>query len=156
MSSLCMCANISATVALGCLFSPKVYLVLFQPYKNVRPGASICGGAGGAGNSSNNNHQQKFSQTSKFRNKGKQKSSMYLDSSGAGPPSSSGAPAPQISLDSLAPRQSPVLAEVKPVVASDEASSSTEGAPAPLSPIGPILNGNGYTEELSVITSTEG
>lgn len=31
-----MCLNISASVALGCLFTPKVYLVLFQPYKNVR------------------------------------------------------------------------------------------------------------------------
>ncbi|XP_018331514.1 metabotropic glutamate receptor 7-like isoform X1 [Agrilus planipennis] len=36
--SMCMCLNISATVALGCLFTPKVYLVIFQPYKNVRPG----------------------------------------------------------------------------------------------------------------------
>lgn len=32
-----MCLNISATVVLACLFAPKVYLVLFQPYKNVRP-----------------------------------------------------------------------------------------------------------------------
>uniref|UniRef100_A0A1B0CRB2 Putative metabotropic glutamate receptor n=1 Tax=Lutzomyia longipalpis TaxID=7200 RepID=A0A1B0CRB2_LUTLO len=38
ISSMCMCLNISASVALGCLFTPKVYLVLFQPYKNVRPG----------------------------------------------------------------------------------------------------------------------
>lgn len=37
LSSLCMCLSISATVVLGCLFTPKVYLVLFQPYKNVRP-----------------------------------------------------------------------------------------------------------------------
>jgi hypothetical protein len=36
-SSLCMCLTISATVVLACLFTPKVYLVLFQPYKNVRP-----------------------------------------------------------------------------------------------------------------------
>ncbi|XP_019868539.2 metabotropic glutamate receptor 7-like [Aethina tumida] len=36
--SMCMCLNISATVALGCLFTPKVYLVIFQPYKNVRQG----------------------------------------------------------------------------------------------------------------------
>lgn len=35
---MCMCLNISATVALGCLFTPKVYLVIFQPYKNVRQG----------------------------------------------------------------------------------------------------------------------
>lgn len=32
-----MCLDISASVVLACLFSPKVYLVLFQPYKNVRP-----------------------------------------------------------------------------------------------------------------------
>lgn len=31
-----MCLSISATVALGCLFAPKVYIVLFQPHKNVR------------------------------------------------------------------------------------------------------------------------
>lgn len=36
--SMCMCLNISATVALSCLFAPKVYLVIFQPYKNVRQG----------------------------------------------------------------------------------------------------------------------
>ncbi len=34
--ALCMCLSISATVALGCLFAPKVYIVLFQPHKNVR------------------------------------------------------------------------------------------------------------------------
>ncbi|KAK9889154.1 hypothetical protein WA026_004428 [Henosepilachna vigintioctopunctata] len=38
--SMCMCLNISATVALGCLFTPKVYLVIFQPYKNVRQGGN--------------------------------------------------------------------------------------------------------------------
>lgn len=36
MSCLCTCLMISASVPLGCLFVPKVYLVLFQPYKNVR------------------------------------------------------------------------------------------------------------------------
>lgn len=36
VSSICMCLMISATVSLTCLFLPKVYLVLFQPYKNVR------------------------------------------------------------------------------------------------------------------------
>ncbi|KAL7288728.1 hypothetical protein TKK_0017453 [Trichogramma kaykai] len=36
IASMCMCINISATVALGCLFTPKVYIVLFQPYKNIR------------------------------------------------------------------------------------------------------------------------
>ncbi|XP_016842325.1 metabotropic glutamate receptor 7 isoform X1 [Nasonia vitripennis] len=40
IASMCMCINISATVALGCLFTPKVYIVLFQPYKNIRPGPS--------------------------------------------------------------------------------------------------------------------
>ncbi|XP_034939802.1 metabotropic glutamate receptor 8-like [Chelonus insularis] len=40
IASMCMCINISATVALSCLFIPKVYLVLFQPKKNVRPGHS--------------------------------------------------------------------------------------------------------------------
>ncbi|XP_076644174.1 metabotropic glutamate receptor 8 [Halictus rubicundus] len=43
IASMCMCINISASVALGCLFTPKVYLVLFQPYKNVRPGHSNTG-----------------------------------------------------------------------------------------------------------------
>ncbi|ELU03139.1 hypothetical protein CAPTEDRAFT_198326 [Capitella teleta] len=32
--ALCMCISISATVQLGCLFVPKVYIVLFQPHKN--------------------------------------------------------------------------------------------------------------------------
>lgn len=36
VSSMCMCLMISASVSLACLFLPKVYLVLFQPYKNVR------------------------------------------------------------------------------------------------------------------------
>ncbi|KAE8745293.1 hypothetical protein FOCC_FOCC007978 [Frankliniella occidentalis] len=35
-AAMSMCVEISATVVLGCLFVPKVYLVLFQPYKNVR------------------------------------------------------------------------------------------------------------------------
>lgn len=38
-TALCMCVDISATVALGCLFVPKVYIVLFQPHKNVRQGS---------------------------------------------------------------------------------------------------------------------
>ncbi|XP_076343953.1 metabotropic glutamate receptor 3-like [Tachypleus tridentatus] len=37
VSSLCICISISATVTLGCLFIPKVYICLCQPYKNVRP-----------------------------------------------------------------------------------------------------------------------
>ncbi|EFX87236.1 glutamate receptor, metabotropic [Daphnia pulex] len=41
-ATLCVCVNISASVALGCLFVPKVYIVLFQPYKNVRtPGSGV-------------------------------------------------------------------------------------------------------------------
>ncbi|XP_060827422.1 metabotropic glutamate receptor 7-like isoform X2 [Bombus pascuorum] len=44
IASMCMCINISASVALGCLFTPKVYLVLFQPYKNVRPGRANMSG----------------------------------------------------------------------------------------------------------------
>ena len=46
-----MCVSISATVQLGCLFVPKVYIVLFQPHKNVRTGAkgSIGLGSSGAG-----------------------------------------------------------------------------------------------------------
>lgn len=36
-----MCVSISATVALVCLFAPKIYIVLFQPHKNVRHGASM-------------------------------------------------------------------------------------------------------------------
>ncbi|ESO85155.1 hypothetical protein LOTGIDRAFT_130755 [Lottia gigantea] len=38
--SLCMCVSISATVALFCLFAPKVYIVLLQPHKNVRQATS--------------------------------------------------------------------------------------------------------------------
>ncbi|XP_076448253.1 metabotropic glutamate receptor 8-like [Babylonia areolata] len=36
VTSLCMCVAISATVSLFCLFAPKVYIVVFQPHKNVR------------------------------------------------------------------------------------------------------------------------
>ncbi|XP_069942586.1 metabotropic glutamate receptor 8-like [Cherax quadricarinatus] len=39
LASMCMCVNISASVSLGCLFTPKVYIVIFQPYKNVRQGS---------------------------------------------------------------------------------------------------------------------
>lgn len=48
ISCMCMCLNISATVALGCLFTPKVYIVLIQPDKNIRPGHpnTIGGGIG--------------------------------------------------------------------------------------------------------------
>jgi hypothetical protein len=40
VTSLCMCVSISATVALACLFAPKIYIVIFQPHKNVRSGAT--------------------------------------------------------------------------------------------------------------------
>ncbi|CAI9720284.1 metabotropic glutamate receptor 8-like [Octopus vulgaris] len=36
ITSLCMCVSISATVALACLFAPKIYIVLCQPQKNTR------------------------------------------------------------------------------------------------------------------------
>ena len=49
ITALCVCVNISATVALACMFIPKVYIVLFQPHKNVRQGATkIKGLAAGA------------------------------------------------------------------------------------------------------------
>ncbi|XP_064633469.1 metabotropic glutamate receptor 8-like isoform X2 [Lineus longissimus] len=35
-TALCMCISISATVALWCMFAPKIYIVVFQPHKNVR------------------------------------------------------------------------------------------------------------------------
>lgn len=35
-----MCVSISASVALVCLFAPKLYIVLLQPHKNVRQGAT--------------------------------------------------------------------------------------------------------------------
>ncbi|XP_041349876.1 metabotropic glutamate receptor 8-like [Gigantopelta aegis] len=40
VTSLCMCVSISSTVALFCLFAPKVYIVLCQPHKNVRQGSA--------------------------------------------------------------------------------------------------------------------
>ena len=44
-----MCVNISASVALACLFIPKVYIVLFQPHKNVRQGATKIKGLAAGG-----------------------------------------------------------------------------------------------------------
>jgi hypothetical protein len=38
-----MCISLSGTVALWCFFAPKVYIVLFQPYKNVRNRQSAVG-----------------------------------------------------------------------------------------------------------------
>ncbi|CAD6192799.1 unnamed protein product [Caenorhabditis auriculariae] len=43
ITSLCMCISLSGTVALICFFAPKVYIVLFQPYKNVRTRQSAVG-----------------------------------------------------------------------------------------------------------------
>ncbi|CAJ0932972.1 unnamed protein product, partial [Mesorhabditis belari] len=43
ITSLCMCISMSGTVALACFFAPKVYIVLFQPYKNVRTRNSAVG-----------------------------------------------------------------------------------------------------------------
>lgn len=43
ITSLCMCISLSGTVALLCFFAPKVYIVLFQPYKNVRTRQSAVG-----------------------------------------------------------------------------------------------------------------
>ncbi|XP_047741499.1 metabotropic glutamate receptor 8, partial [Hyalella azteca] len=51
LASICMCVNISASVSLGCLFTPKVYIVVFQPYKNVRQGSGQ-----GKGSSTNKNY----------------------------------------------------------------------------------------------------
>ena len=36
ISTLSSCISISAAVTLACLFTPKLYICLFQPYKNVR------------------------------------------------------------------------------------------------------------------------
>ncbi|XP_037071086.1 metabotropic glutamate receptor 2-like [Pollicipes pollicipes] len=50
LASLCICVNISATVTLLCLFMPKLYIVVFQPYKNVRQvGSNNQGSAGRSG-----------------------------------------------------------------------------------------------------------
>ncbi|EPB80727.1 7 transmembrane receptor [Ancylostoma ceylanicum] len=43
ITSLCMCISLSGTVALVCFFAPKIYIVLFQPYKNVRTRQSAVG-----------------------------------------------------------------------------------------------------------------
>ncbi|KAI6175835.1 7 transmembrane receptor [Aphelenchoides bicaudatus] len=43
ITSLCICISMSGTVALACFFAPKVYIVLFQPYKNVRTRHSAIG-----------------------------------------------------------------------------------------------------------------
>ena len=36
-----MCVSISSTVSLCCLFVPKIYIVLFQPHKNVKTGGPL-------------------------------------------------------------------------------------------------------------------
>jgi len=51
INALCICVNISATVALACMFVPKVYIVLFQPHKNVRQGATKIKGLAAGGRS---------------------------------------------------------------------------------------------------------
>ena len=43
LTSLCMTISLSGTVALACFFAPKVYICLFQPYKNVRTRSSAVG-----------------------------------------------------------------------------------------------------------------
>ncbi|KJH51868.1 7 transmembrane receptor [Dictyocaulus viviparus] len=43
ITSLCMCISLSGTVALVCFFAPKVYIVIFQPDKNVRTRQSAVG-----------------------------------------------------------------------------------------------------------------
>ncbi|KAI6187146.1 Metabotropic glutamate receptor 6 [Aphelenchoides besseyi] len=43
ITSLCICISMSGTVALACFFAPKVYIVLWQPYKNVRTRHSAVG-----------------------------------------------------------------------------------------------------------------
>ncbi|CAD5226270.1 unnamed protein product [Bursaphelenchus xylophilus] len=43
IASLCFCISMSGTVALACFFFPKVYIVLWQPYKNVRTRHSAVG-----------------------------------------------------------------------------------------------------------------
>ncbi|KAI1283205.1 Metabotropic glutamate receptor 3 [Halotydeus destructor] len=47
VASLAMCISISATVSLGCLFTPKVYICIFQPYKNTRSSVPGHGGISG-------------------------------------------------------------------------------------------------------------
>uniref|UniRef100_A0A1I8HIK2 G_PROTEIN_RECEP_F3_4 domain-containing protein n=1 Tax=Macrostomum lignano TaxID=282301 RepID=A0A1I8HIK2_9PLAT len=46
-TALCVCISISAAVTLGCMFATKVYIVLFQPHKNVRRAnsSSVRGGS---------------------------------------------------------------------------------------------------------------
>ncbi|KAF7637034.1 G_PROTEIN_RECEP_F3_4 domain-containing protein [Meloidogyne graminicola] len=43
LTSLCITISLSGTVALTCFFVPKVYICLFQPYKNVRTRSSAVG-----------------------------------------------------------------------------------------------------------------
>lgn len=73
IASMSMCVSISASVALGCLFTPKLYIVLFQPYKNIRQGGTQssaagggAGGGGGGGAQSSGGQRPMFSQSMKF------------------------------------------------------------------------------------------
>uniref|UniRef100_A0AC35U9C6 G_PROTEIN_RECEP_F3_4 domain-containing protein n=1 Tax=Rhabditophanes sp. KR3021 TaxID=114890 RepID=A0AC35U9C6_9BILA len=43
ITSLCMCVSLSGTVALACFFFPKIYIVLWQPFKNVKSRQSAVG-----------------------------------------------------------------------------------------------------------------
>uniref|UniRef100_T1K821 G-protein coupled receptors family 3 profile domain-containing protein n=1 Tax=Tetranychus urticae TaxID=32264 RepID=T1K821_TETUR len=47
LASLSTCISISAAVNIGCLFTPKLYICLFQPYKNTRHSGTQ--GSGGVG-----------------------------------------------------------------------------------------------------------
>ncbi|XP_071784268.1 metabotropic glutamate receptor 4-like isoform X2 [Asterias amurensis] len=38
---LCLCFIVSATVTLGCIFVPKIYIVLFAPQKNKKPSGTM-------------------------------------------------------------------------------------------------------------------
>ncbi|KAK2710743.1 hypothetical protein QYM36_012050 [Artemia franciscana] len=59
-TTMSMCVSLSAFVVLGCLFCPKLYIVLFQPYKNVRQG-----GVGCRAHANNSRNQIKFGQPSR-------------------------------------------------------------------------------------------
>ncbi|GIX87840.1 metabotropic glutamate receptor [Caerostris darwini] len=62
ITTLCVSTSLSAYVALFCLFSPKVYIIIFHPDKNVRkltmnsatykraPTSSTCGTSVNQGN----------------------------------------------------------------------------------------------------------
>ncbi|XP_074594692.1 metabotropic glutamate receptor 8-like isoform X2 [Brevipalpus obovatus] len=54
IASLSTCISISAFVNLGCLFTPKLYICLFQPYKNTRhSGSQVTPGTSSSNSTSN-------------------------------------------------------------------------------------------------------